>query len=107
MMKAKEVIKEIDREFANLFRRSYGGLVDPYCCSDAEVILVVMGATAGTAREVVDFMRRQGERVGLLRLRSFRPFPVEDLKELLRGQRRWPSWTGIVPSVMKGCWPRK
>ncbi|MBE3572288.1 MAG: pyruvate ferredoxin oxidoreductase [Moorella humiferrea] len=87
MMKAKEVIKEIDREFANLFRRSYGGLVDPYCCSDAEVILVVMGATAGTAREVVDFMRRQGERVGLLRLRSFRPFPVEDLKELLRGAK--------------------
>lgn len=83
MLKAKDVIKEIDREFATIFRRSYGGLVDPYYCNDAEVILVVMGATAGTAREVVDLLRQQGARVGLLRLRSFRPFPVEDLKAAL------------------------
>jgi pyruvate ferredoxin oxidoreductase alpha subunit len=80
MLKAKEVIKEVDREFQAHFQRSYGGLVDPYCCNDAEVVLVVMGATAGTAREVVDCLRRQGEAVGLLRLRSFRPFPVEDLQ---------------------------
>ncbi|QGP91087.1 Oxalate oxidoreductase subunit alpha [Neomoorella glycerini] len=87
MLRAKEVIKEVDREFQAHFQRSYGGLVDPYYCHDAAVVLVVMGATAGTAREVVDYLRRQGEAVGLLRLRSFRPFPVEDLRAALTRAR--------------------
>ncbi|WP_406676714.1 pyruvate ferredoxin oxidoreductase [Moorella sp. ACPs] len=87
MLKAKEVIKEVDREFQAHFQRSYGGLVDLYYCHDATVVLVVMGATAGTAREVVEYLRRQGEAVGLLRLRSFRPFPVEDLRAALTRAR--------------------
>ncbi|KYH31197.1 pyruvate ferredoxin oxidoreductase [Neomoorella mulderi] len=87
ILKAKEVIKEVDREFQAHFQRSYGGLVDLYYCHDASVVLVVMGATAGTAREVVEYLRRQGEAVGLLRLRSFRPFPVEDLRAALSRAR--------------------
>ncbi|WP_258360753.1 pyruvate ferredoxin oxidoreductase [Moorella sulfitireducens (nom. illeg.)] len=96
MLKAKEVIKEVERDFQAHFQRSYGGLVDPYYCHDAAVVLVVMGATAGTAREVVDELRRQGEAVGLLRLRSFRPFPVEDLRAALSG-------AGVVAVLDRDC----
>ncbi|TYL10713.1 Oxalate oxidoreductase subunit alpha [Moorella thermoacetica] len=87
MLRAQEVIEDVDGEFAALFGRSYGGLVDPYYCDEAEVILVLMGATAGTAREVVDDLRRQGEPVGFLRLRSFRPFPIAALRAALAGTR--------------------
>ncbi|MDN5325980.1 MAG: pyruvate ferredoxin oxidoreductase alpha subunit [Moorella sp. (in: firmicutes)] len=87
MLRAREIIEDVDREFAALFGRSYGGLVDPYYCDGAEVVLVLMGATAGTAREVVDDLRRRGEQVGLLRLRSFRPFPVAALRSVLAGTK--------------------
>jgi pyruvate ferredoxin oxidoreductase alpha subunit len=96
LLQAKEVITAVDREFGTIFDRTYGGLVDPYFCDDAEVILVLMGATAGTAREVVDDLRGQGERVGLLRLRSFRPFPVEDLQAHLAG-------VGVVAVLDRDC----
>ncbi|BCV22294.1 pyruvate ferredoxin oxidoreductase [Moorella sp. Hama-1] len=96
LLRAQEVIKEVDREFGAQFDRTYGGLVDPYYCDDADVILVLMGATAGTAREVVDDLRRQGERVGLLRLRSFRPFPVADLRAVLTA-------AGVVAVLDRDC----
>lgn len=87
MLRSKEVIAAIDREFRDHFGRGYGGLVDPYYCHGAAVVLVVLGATAGTAREAVDRLRQQGEGVGLLRLRSFRPFPAEEIRSLLGGAR--------------------
>lgn len=74
---AKRKIAQVDAEFAGIFGRSYGGMVEEYKTEGAEHVLVAMGATAGTVRTVVDEMNAQGRRVGLIKLRSFRPFPKE------------------------------
>ncbi|MFQ6053009.1 MAG: transketolase C-terminal domain-containing protein [Candidatus Bathyarchaeia archaeon] len=83
MTNAKTVIKEANDEYAKIFGRSYGdGLVEEYRCEDADVALVTMASMTGTARQVVDTLREKGQDVGLLRLRSFRPFPAESFQEL-------------------------
>lgn len=83
MTNAKEVIKEANEEYAKVFGRSYGdGLVEPYRVEDADAVLVTMASMTGTARQVVDTLREKGLSVGLLRLRSFRPFPAESFLDL-------------------------
>ncbi len=76
------VIEEVGREFGELSGRYYG-LFEAYQMEDAEVALVVLGSAAGTARVAVDERRSAGEKVGLLKLRAFRPFPAEKLCEAL------------------------
>jgi pyruvate/2-oxoacid:ferredoxin oxidoreductase alpha subunit len=82
MERAKDKIVEVGRDFERRFGRSYGGLVEFYRCDDAEVALVIAGAPVGTAKDVVDDMRAKGEKVGVVKLRSFRPFPAEELAKL-------------------------
>jgi pyruvate ferredoxin oxidoreductase alpha subunit len=84
MRYAKGVIEEVGREFGQKFGRRYG-LFETYRLADAQVALVVLSSTAGTARIVVDQLREQGLRVGLLRPRVFRPFPAEEIIAALRG----------------------
>nr|MCK4930494.1 pyruvate ferredoxin oxidoreductase [Nanoarchaeota archaeon] len=84
MKNAKKVIKEVNDDFAQKFGRSYGGLIDTYRMEGAETALVVMGATTGTARVVVDELREKGEKVGMVKLRFFRPFPDKEIKEALK-----------------------
>lgn len=79
---AKERIVEADREFERIFGRSWGGLVENYRTEDAEAVLVVAGSAAGTAKEVVDSLRSRGSKVGVARLRVFRPFPAEEIAAL-------------------------
>lgn len=74
---AKTKIEAYDKEYGKIIGRSYGGMVEEYRCSDAELVLVAMGSVAGTARVVVDALRREGKKVGLIKIRSFRPFPKE------------------------------
>lgn len=81
---ARHVIKEVDREYGKIFGRSYGGLIEKYRCEDARAVLVTMGSITGTARVVVDEMRNDGKPIGLVKLRVFRPFPVEEMQELGR-----------------------
>lgn len=81
--KAKEVIIEVGDEFARIFGRHYGGLIEPYRGEGAEAVLLTMGALTGTAREVVDEMRADGKSVGLIKVRAFRPFPVQPLRQAL------------------------
>lgn len=83
MRNAKKVIKEINDEFAEKFDRDYGGLIDSYRIEDADYALVVVGSTVSTTRIIVDALREKGEKVGLVKLRFFRPFPAEEIKELL------------------------
>jgi pyruvate/2-oxoacid:ferredoxin oxidoreductase alpha subunit len=78
--KAKEKIKKVDQEFQEQFGRSYGGLVENYMTDDAEYIITMLGNTASTAKYVVNKMRREGKKVGLLKIRSFRPFPTEEIR---------------------------
>jgi pyruvate/2-oxoacid:ferredoxin oxidoreductase alpha subunit len=87
MQRATTKLDEIDREFGEYFGRSYGGQVDEYKMDDAEIALVTSGGAAGTARVVIDSMREKGIRVGLVKLRLFRPFPRKRLIELLKGKK--------------------
>ena len=82
MNHARGVIAEVDRRFGDQFGRGYGGLVEEYRCAGAEVILVGLGSVVGTSRIVVDKLRDQGLRVGLVKLRFYRPFPGEYFKDL-------------------------
>ena len=66
MEQAREEVKKADRKFQEMFGRSYG-LVEPYQCEDAELIIVASGTISGTTRLVVDELRNQGKKVGLLR----------------------------------------
>jgi len=83
MKKALKAIPEIDEEYAEISGREYR-LLHPYMMEDAEVALIGLGSTMGTVRYVVDRMRRRGLKVGMVRMRVFRPFPTEELKELLK-----------------------
>lgn len=81
---AKNVIQEVNDEFAKVFGRDYGGLIDTYLMDDAEVALITMGTVTSTSRQVVDELRQEGKKVGLVKLRFFRPFPSEELKNILK-----------------------
>jgi pyruvate/2-oxoacid:ferredoxin oxidoreductase alpha subunit len=82
MERSKAKILEVEREFEHHFGRSYGGLVENYRCDDADVALVTAGAITGTGKDVVDEMREEGKKVGLVKLRSFRPFPEREIAAL-------------------------
>ncbi|MBU4076020.1 MAG: pyruvate ferredoxin oxidoreductase [Euryarchaeota archaeon] len=81
---AKKVIQEVNDEFAKVFGRDYGGLIDTYQMDDAEVALITMGTVTSTSRQVVDELRQEGKKVGLIKLRFFRPFPSDELKSILQ-----------------------
>ncbi len=87
MEAAARVIGEVDAEFRNLFGRGYGGLVDTYRAEDAEVLMLTAGGVTGTARVAIDQARDRGERVGLIKLRSMRPFPRRELGRLLANRK--------------------
>ena len=83
LQRAESIIEDVDNEFGQMFGRKYGGLVDPYMIDDAEVVLVVMASMAGTAKYAINVMRQAGVRVGVLRIRSYRPFPYEKISEII------------------------
>lgn len=86
MRNALEVIQKVNEEYANLTGRRYGdGLLDRYQLEDAEVAVVCVGSTSGTLKNTVDELRQEGVKAGLLRLRTFRPLPVEALRSALEG----------------------
>ncbi len=72
------MVNEVAAEYAEISGRSYG-LIDAYKCEDAELVTVVLGSTAGTAKEAVDRMREKGKKAGVLSIRCFRPFPGADI----------------------------
>jgi pyruvate/2-oxoacid:ferredoxin oxidoreductase alpha subunit len=85
--RATTKLDEIDKEFGEFFGRSYGGQIEEYRTGDAEIILVASGGAAGTARTVIDAERNKGLRVGLVKIRLFRPFPRRRLTEALKGKK--------------------
>lgn len=84
MFNSVKVLTEVDQEFAESFGRKYHGMVEEYRCEDAEVVLVALGSVCGTVRVVVDKMRAEGKKVGLLKIRYMRPFPEAEIKDLAR-----------------------
>jgi pyruvate ferredoxin oxidoreductase alpha subunit len=82
MDRAMRVIQEVAAEYAELSGRQYD-LLDAYHMDDAEIAMVVVGSTAGTARTIVDKLRAQGVKAGSVRVRVFRPFPAAAYAEVL------------------------
>jgi pyruvate/2-oxoacid:ferredoxin oxidoreductase alpha subunit len=85
--RAKDKFDEVDKEFGDFFGRRYGGQIEEYRCEDAEIILITSGSATGTARTVIDAKRNQGIKVGLVKIRMFRPFPHEKLARVLKGKK--------------------
>ena len=82
MKNAKKVIKEVAEDFEKWTGRKYE-FFEQYKLDDAEIAIVCMNSTAGTTKAVVDKLREQGVKAGLLKLRMFRPFPAEEIAEAL------------------------
>ena len=83
MENAKQVILDIAAEFEKISGRKYG-LFETYKLDDAECALVIINSAAGTAKDAVDKLRAEGKKVGLLKIRVFRPFPAEEIAEALK-----------------------
>ena len=83
MIKAKDVILQVAKEFEKISGREYG-LFESYKLDDAEVAIVVINSAAGTAKDTIDQMRSEGKKVGLLKVRVFRPFPYAEMAEALK-----------------------
>ena len=78
---------QANEEFKEIFDRSYP-LVEEYKCDDAEMILVTAGSAVGSARQVIDELKEKGLQVGLVKLKMFRPFPVERIRQALGGKKK-------------------
>lgn len=85
MNEVPALLTAIDKEFQEKFGRSYGGPYELYRAEDAEMLLVGFGSMVGTMKDAVDALRDQGHRIGLLKVRLFRPFPVTLLREAVAG----------------------
>lgn len=82
MRNAKKVIAEVSKEFEDLTGRKYS-FFEEYKLDDAEIAIVCMNSTAGTTKFVVDELRKKGVKAGLLKIRMFRPFPSEEVAQVL------------------------
>ncbi len=80
---SKEVILEVAEKFKKMSGREYG-LFEEYRTEDAEYIMLIMGSAAGTSKEAVDHLRHEGKKVGVIKLRVFRPFPAAEIAEALK-----------------------
>jgi len=85
MLRSKERIKKVFGELHQLTGRDHGGLIEAYRCEDAEVVLMALGSVCGTIKDGVDELREAGKKVGLIKLRCYRPFPYEDIFRVLEG----------------------
>ena len=83
MTDSKKIIEEVSEEFAKISGRHYG-LFEEYKMDDSKVAMVVLNSTAGTAKDVVDKLRDEGIKVGLIKPRAFRPLPYKELAESLK-----------------------
>jgi pyruvate/2-oxoacid:ferredoxin oxidoreductase alpha subunit len=114
MERAKVLCQECDNDFQRAFGRSYG-LIQPYCCEDADLILVTAGTLAGTCCVAADQYRERGAKVGVLRIRLFRPFPGEEICHALRHAKKVavidrdfsPGCGGIFAQEIKSVLQRK
>ena len=98
MQKAKEIIPKINQEFNEKFGREYGnGLIDQYRMEDAKTAIICMGTICGTTRTVIDQLRKQRKKVGMIRIKTFRPFPEKEIKEALANVKN----IGVIDRCMR------
>ncbi len=84
---SQEIYKHIEKDFHKAFGRSYG-LVEAVNCEDAEIIMVTSGTVTSTCRLLIDELRSTGEKVGLLKIKAFRPFPRKDIIKILKSAKK-------------------
>jgi pyruvate ferredoxin oxidoreductase alpha subunit len=82
-MQALDLIPEVAAEFAQEFGRNSGGLLRRYRSEDAETIVVALGSVLGTIEDAIDSLREQGVKVGAVGIKSFRPFPLDEVRDAL------------------------
>jgi pyruvate/2-oxoacid:ferredoxin oxidoreductase alpha subunit len=87
MNSVKEIADRVDHEYREEFGRGYG-VIEPVMVEDAEVVIVTAGSITSTARIAIKTLREQGTKVGLLKIRLFRPFPVEEIQHALLGKKK-------------------
>jgi pyruvate ferredoxin oxidoreductase alpha subunit len=87
MQYAKGTIKEVFSELAQITGRDHGGVIETHRTDGAEVILVAMGSMVGTVKDTVDELRSEGKKVGLIKIRCYRPFPHEDILDAINGAK--------------------
>ena len=85
MLAAADAVERVEARFAEVFGRSYPGLIEAVDCDDADIVLVTLGSIAGLARERVAQLRAQGVKAGLVRIRYMRPFPARQIVAALAG----------------------
>lgn len=81
---SRKVIADAAQDFKDMFGRFYGALIDTYRMEDAQTVIVAMGSVLGTIKDAVDELRGSGKKVGVLKVRSFRPFPEEEIVSALK-----------------------
>ncbi|MCI6497340.1 transketolase C-terminal domain-containing protein [Lachnospiraceae bacterium HCP1S3_C3] len=86
MNNAKQVILDVAKEFAGISGREYG-FFEEYRLEDADYAIVMIGSAAGTTKDAIDKMREEGKKVGLLKIRVFRPFPEKEIAEALKNTK--------------------
>lgn len=84
ILNARRVIKECEDRFHDIFGRRYTGLTESYKTDDAQYVIITLGTISGLCKDVVDELRNEGKKVGLIRIRYMRPFPNEELAEALK-----------------------
>jgi len=87
MHASRKVIEQTDAEFAEAFGRKHHGMVESYQCADADYILITLGSICGTTRIIVDELRSQGVKVGMLKIRFMRPFPEKEIQEITKNAK--------------------
>lgn len=87
MQRAKSIIRDVCRQFAETFGRQYD-LVEAYRTEDAEAVVVAMGSVVGVLRDKIDEYRDKGVKIGMLKLRVFRPFPEDEVRQALAGAQK-------------------
>jgi pyruvate ferredoxin oxidoreductase alpha subunit len=83
MERSRQVILDVAAEFAAISGRNYG-YFEGYCLDDAEYVILLIGSAAGTTKDAIDQLRAQGKKVGLLKVRVYRPFPEQEIAHALR-----------------------
>ena len=84
MKHVSQVVLDVAKEFARLSGRAYG-LFEEYRMEDADRAVVMIGSAAGTTKDAIDALREKGEKVGLIKIRLFRPFPADEIAKALSG----------------------
>lgn len=101
-IKAPGVIKKVGERYSKISGRNYGSALETYQTEDAEIIAVIIGSASGMVHEAVDQMRSKNKKVGLVRIRTFRPFPKDEIIDAVKNAKKIAIFDRTMPSGAYG-----